>query len=420
MNKLTGLYACKDCKIWSVLDQAMISVSNFTIGIILARVLGVEAFGVYVIGLTLLLYANTFQQALVVSNMMSKIPSEATESQKEILIKGYYGFGVLIAFLASLIIYLIALIFEVTTTSLSLGDLKLPVALATFAFLLQDWGRRYLYAISEFKAVFFIDLLAYGGYVIALLILANAFDSLSSYSAFMSYFVIYLITAFLIIFAFKLRINFHATKYVITKFWRNSRDFLITWQFQWLGSSGVVLVGVSILGAHVAAGIKAVQNLLGPIHVVFQWMDNVIIVKANLILKESGEDAVANYLKQITLIGLLALSIFIFVLSLIDDWLIVFVYGEDYGIYADLLILQAIYFLITFIYRVLSYYFRVFDNTIALAKSSYWWALAAFFSTIALVDSFEEKGIMFALIAGAVMGSIYLIWQNKKMHRSLF
>lgn len=407
----------KGSKFWSLFDQGLVSASNFCIGILLARGLGIEDFGIYVVGLALLLYANTFLQSLVVAQMMSILPPVERTRYKNFLVQGYFGYALLVSLAASILVYLFTFLIGYFSEDLSLRSLHLIIGVTVFGFMIQDWLRRYLYAISNPRAVLIIDIVAYGGQFVCLFVLFWN-EQLSVERAFMVYFITFFLTAVLTIYFLRLRPDFGYSRRLLVKYWRVNRDYFYSWQLQWLGGSGVVLIGAGMIGAQAAAAIKAVQNLLGPINVFFQWMDNVIIVKASLVFKKNGYTAVTAYLKRMALLGSLGLMCFIAVLIFFSESLIVFVYGSEYRVFAYLIIFQGVYYLFMYLYKIGSFYYRVLGSVATLAVSSFWWALVSIMVVMVTVSSLHEAGIMLALISGVVAGLIVLFIKQKNLARA--
>jgi hypothetical protein len=197
---------------------------------------------------------------------------------------------------------------------------------------------------------------------------------------------------------------------VIKQHWRASRNFLATWQLQWLGSQGVVLLGAGMIGQQAAGAIRAAQNLLGPINVAFQWMDNVVPVRAALHLRDSGRRAMVTYLVRIGVVGGVALGLFALALLPIDEWLIVLLYGEEYRPFAILVVFMALYYFFGHGYRMAAYYHRAVGETLILAHASLWWAMTSVALALLTVGALGERGIMLALVAGQVAALAYLAW----------
>lgn len=395
--------------LWSLGDQALVSGSNFIIGVLLARVMGLEAFGAYVVAQAYLLYANTFQASLVVSPMMTAVPAETDSALQQRLTRGFFGYTLLVLCVTLVGVQSLAWLLGLWSEHLGLEHLALPLALAMVGFQLQDWLRRALYVKTANRAVFFSDLFAYGGQLAMLAWLGHAGD-LTPDTALLALAFAFCCSALATAVIHGIRPDFVAAVAVIRQYWGASRDFLATWQLQWLGSQGVVLLGAGMIGQQAAGAIRAAQNLLGPINVAFQWMDNVIPVRAALHLRDAGRHALIAYLGRIGLAGGVALGLFILLLLPTDEWLMVFLYGEEYRPFAILVVLQALYYLFGHGYRMAAYYHRTVGETRLLAHASFWWALVSVALALLTVRELGERGIMYALVAGEIAALLYLAW----------
>lgn len=396
---------------WSLLDQGLVSGANFVCGVLLARALGLEAFGAYVIAQTYLLYANTFQSALVVSPMMTAVPAETSTNQRRLLLRGFFGFMLLVMVLTSGGVQLIALVLGQWSSTLALGELAIPLGAAICAFQLQDWLRRAEYVADAHRAVFFNDFVAYGGQLIALGVLASdsrLTPALALWVLTGSFSLAGLVT----LTRLKLIPSVAGIRIVGVKHWRASLDFLATWQLQWLGSSGVILMGSGVIGAQAAGAIRAVANLLGPVNVAFQWMDNVVPVRSARRFRDGGRAALSAYLGKANRVGMATLGVMTLLLLLTDEWLMTSLYGEEFKPYASLVVLQAIYYLFGNAYRTQSYYNRTINQTALLARASIFWAVAAMICAALLIGPLGERGIMYALILGEISGLAYLLWNR--------
>ena len=393
---------------WSLADQVLVSGSNFLCGILLARVLGLEAFGAYVIAQTYLLYANTFQSALVVSPMMTAVPAESSASKRRFLLRGFLGCTVLVLAVTLVLVQGLAFLLGYWLPAIGLGTLALPLVAAMLSFQLQDWSRRACYSESKTRQVFVSDCLAYGGQFIILILLA-ALGELSPSAAIYSMAVAFLVSLVVTLLMTRLWPNYNATLAVIRAQWRASKNFLVSWQLQWIASSGVILLGTGVVGPQAAGAIRAVQNLLGPVNVLFQWMDNVVPVHAAARLRDGGRAALSSFLWRLGVIGMLALGAFAGLLALIDEPLIVMLYGEDFRPFAVLVVFQAFYYLFGHAYRMASYFQRTLGETRKLAVASTWWACVAVLVALLLVGKFADRGIMLAMVIGEIAGLIYLL-----------
>lgn len=398
--------------IWSLADQALVSGANFLSGILLARALGLDAFGAYVVAQTYLLYASTFQSALVVSPMMTAVPAQKAVEDRRALLRGFFGYSLLVILATVILVQLLAWLLSSWSPAIGLGQLALPLAAAMACFQLQDWLRRACYAESDNQRVFFADIVAYGGQLATLAMLAS--DSrLTADAALLTMALSFLCSSVLTLTSTRIWPEREATRRVITENWRASRNFLASWQLQWIASSGVILFGAGMVGQHAAGAIRAVQNLLGPVNVYFQWMDNVIPVRAALKLRDSGQSALRAYLWRLGWIGCLMLASFAAALGLVEEPLIVFLYGEEYRPFAALVVFQILYYLFGHAYRIASYFQRTLGETQRLAIASAWWAAVALTVAALSVGTLADRGIMLALVLGEIAGLIYLLSRHR-------
>lgn len=392
--------------IWALGDQALVSGANFAAGVLLARGLGLQAFGAYVVVQVYLLYANSFQGALVVSPMLTEVP-RASEVAIRRMLNGFFGYALIVCVATLVGVHLLAYVLGHWFDALALGELATPLAFLMVAFQLQDWLRRAFYVRSASREVLWSDVIAYGGQLIALLGLLHA-GRLTPASALWAMTCSFGASAFLSMVVLRCWPDFRSTRDVLRANWRSSRDYLASWQLQWVASQGVILIGTGVIGTQAAGAIRAAQNLLGPLNVLFQWMDNVIPVRAALHQRDRQADSLSEYLARLRRIGLAGLFAFLLVLVLADDWLIVKLYGPEYLPFASLVVFQGAYYLFGYAYRFDSYYMRAMGETGILARASVVWALVSVAIAFAAVLPLAEQGIMTALVAGQAAAIVYL------------
>lgn len=398
-----------DSHVWSLLDQALVSGSNFLTGIVLARTLGIEDFGIYVVAQMYLLYANTFQSSLVATPMMTAVPSARDRVTQNEMLSGFLGLTLLVMLTTVIGVQLLTRLLGFVSPHLGVSGLYLPLAAAMVAFQIQDWSRRGLLVNSNNRPVFFFDTIAYGGQLIAL-VCSSMQSQMRPERALWVMAVTFSTSALLTLYYVKIWPNASSLKSVVLAHWRAGRDLFATWQLQWVASQGVILLGTGMVGPQAAGAIRAAQNLLGPITVISQWMDNVIPVRAAVRFRDWGLAALVSYLGRIAWIGILCLSIFTSVMVFADEYLVSVLYGESFRPFAILVVFQALYYLFMHGYRVISYFYRAIGNTQVLARASFWWAVVAVAFALVTANWLAERGIMLSLVVGEGAALIYLLW----------
>ena len=136
---------------WALVDQIIVSGSNFLSNILLARILGIEEFGRYVLAWTIVLFVQGLQFSTVSSSMLSIGPKHDAEEARS-----YFGaifihqsiFGVVSAALTLVGCYITANFFP----EARLDTIALPLTGAVLCTQTQDFFRRYFFSVARPKA----------------------------------------------------------------------------------------------------------------------------------------------------------------------------------------------------------------------------------------------------------------------------
>lgn len=147
---------------WALADQALISATNFTTMVLVARSVSPREFGLYSLAYTGLLFANSVQSALVIQPHASLGAPRARE--------GYRTYTTDTALLQLGFALVTAIAVAITGIAMSLQGLWIaPVVIALTAaapaWQLQEFPRRALYVRSRIRSAFMNDLVSYGGQI---------------------------------------------------------------------------------------------------------------------------------------------------------------------------------------------------------------------------------------------------------------
>jgi O-antigen/teichoic acid export membrane protein len=166
----------------------------------------------------------------------------------------------------------------------------------------------------------------------------------------------------------------------------------------------VLLVGAGLLGARAAGGVRAAQNIIGPINILFQAMENVVPVTAARRYKEGGLDALTSYLWRNTAWGSAGLLPVMLGLAFLAGPLTRLAYGQAYAAYASLVVWQAAAMFLQFYMRQLTYYLRTLEATGVIIQMGAMIAVTSIVVAACTVRAYQETGIMLALLAGVGAG----------------
>jgi O-antigen/teichoic acid export membrane protein len=305
-------------------DQMMVSLSNFLGGIILVRALGLSEFGKYTIAYAFLLYANSLQMSFIASPMLSLAPlMEAKEKRR--FVEGMLTIQILASLLLFLIFAAAGAVSLIFTTFFPLRTV-FAFACCVGTFQLQDWLRRYYFLSHKGKLALASDFISY---VVQLLLLASLWrlHSLTLCRTFLAMcatsvlgFAIGPITDHIRPAMGNLRNTWAQCRAL-------SRDMLLSNQVRWFGSQGVFLAGTAILGTAMAGGLRAAQNIAGPLYLFLLALENVVPIRIAEELKRRGPAGAQGFTQRAIFAGAAASGIIILPIAVFGRTLLRHIYG---------------------------------------------------------------------------------------------
>lgn len=420
MQRIHGLIRRYRHANWALTDQTVVSGSNFITGVLLARVLGPEAFGMFVLLQALMIYVNSFQFALIFQPMMSAAP-QLPGPDRDKYLQGVFALQLSLSCVLGIAVAAVALFAHAFGLEKLVGlapSVIVALIAAMLAFQLQDWQRRYYFVQEYPKGAFLNDLISYGSQVV-LLVLVLLGGRLNVASAFWII-AVTSFAAFLIGFLHdRVQPVFSHARAVLSEGWRTGRDYLMAWQLQWMGTQGVLMIGAGAVGAQAAGGVRAAQNIIGPINILFQAMENVVPVIAARHYGQTGLAGLSHYIWRITSIGTALLLPLLLALTLLAAPLTHFLYGDRYADSATLVIWQAASVFTQFYLRQVTFFLRTVKATGVIIRSGMVMSVVAILVAIAAVGSLHETGVMLALLVGTVAGLAYSLMGAIKVRRDL-
>lgn len=331
----------------ALFDQGLVSGANFLTNVLLARAFGVREYGVFALAWIAVLFANSLQYALVVTPMMSVGPKQDEDDRPS-----YYG-AVLVQQLSFACIAALGMFIGIRYSSYLFPDWKvaglaLPVCGATFAYLLQEFLRRYFFCTRQNKRALISDIVSYLTQVPIifwicsrhLATLSNALwiisaTSLAGFLACVQWFE-------------PVILQWSAFKTVSLRHWRISRWLAPTAFLQW-GAGNLFLLSAPVFyGAAASGALRAANNIIGVAHIWFLGLDNVVPAEAARRFRYSGPIGLTHYVREVFLRwGGVTLAFAAIIAAFPDFWLRI-TYGGKYSPDGDVLRLYALLYLIIF------------------------------------------------------------------------
>lgn len=383
---------------WILADQIAVSALNFSTGILLARFLGVEAYGKFVVSYSALLYANTLQQALIIAPMLSTAP-QLEGSDRERYLRGMLTSQIALSLFLFTIVLLLTNIVNHFTHSWNFLAASVPLSLSIVFFQLQDWLRRYYFISRKARSALINDVISYGGQVLGLTILFkekalnvdSAFWVIAMTSA--SAFIIGIVVERLHPLRQQIMQTFH-------KSWRYSLNLLLAGQVNWLGSQGILVLSGLILGSQALGGLRAAQNIAGLFNILFQGMENFVPIKASQTYAQSQLKGLIYFLFKVIFVGGVILVVPSIIISIFSKNLIILAYGREYSDYSYLVIWQLATCLVTFLCFQGFYFFRTIDETHQILFGSIISCFVSVGASIVLGPLIGTVGIMASILLG--------------------
>ncbi|MFN0187827.1 MAG: lipopolysaccharide biosynthesis protein [Bacteroidia bacterium] len=383
-------------------DQALVSGLNFLSSVLIARYLGLEGFGVYSIAWLGVMIASSINQPFIILPMQT-LSGKKTDSDQKDYLQALVFKQLIFAALMGILAFLVVIVISYLMDQWKVQSIILAFPLAVFAFLLQDFFRRYFFVIGKPYKSLLIDAIAYGGVLIA----AFAIHFVRSIDA---QFIL-LITAVFFLYASlvgllsldQLRFNPKNIKATILEHWDFSKWLTVTALLQWFSGNLFIIAAGAILGP-VAVGVtRMAQNIVGITHVLFLAMENIIPMRASQHQRDGGNEEMFRYLWKFALqMGTVTLTL-LTGLAIFSKQIILMFYGAEFVIYQHILIGFCALYVIIFIGYPLRYAIRTLENTRLIFIS---FVVSSVFSVLSAYPIIKEFGLNGVLIG---LGATQLI-----------
>ena len=315
---------------FSLADQAMVSGVNFLTAILLARGLGPRDFGVFTLAWFVVLFVSSLQFALISAPMMSIGPKQSAFRTPR-----YFGSvfaqQAIFASASAVIVLLGAWLCGFLFPDWGVETIAVPMALATGAYQLRDFVRRYYFTRGRFGAALLFDTATYGIQLGLLGWLAFRGELAVADPLW-----IVLFSAGVGMAGAAARIgavSLHRGHFIVVvrRHWRFSR---------WLGASAVLQVISSqifliasgfILGTAAVGVLRACQNLMGLAQILFFGLQNVIPGRAGHWLRTDGVDGLVSYVRRATWALELATGAIVCTFAVTPEFWLSLIFGDQFA-----------------------------------------------------------------------------------------
>lgn len=406
----------------ALFDQALVSAANFLTNVLLARAFGVRDYGVFALAWIAVLFANSLQYALIVSPMMSVGPKQEPAERPS-----YYG-SVLVQQIVFALLAAAAMLVGVRLSvhfypEWRISSLATPIAVATLAYLLQDFLRRYFFCTGQSTRALIADIVSYLTQVPIIFWVARKHVITLPGALWIIAATSLLSVCTCIAWYERMSISAHSMAVVFHRHWRIARWLGPTAFMQW-GAGNLFLLSAPVYyGAAASATLRAANNIVGVAHIWFLGLDNVVPAEAARLVRVAGVDGMLRYIKKILLQwGGITLAFSSVVASMPVLWLTL-TYGAKYASDGTVLRLYAVLYVITFVSGPLRAALQALEYTAPI-----FWAYPALIAfSVALAGPFAHtlglNGVILGMCATQLIFQgfvgIALVLRVRKMHRQL-
>jgi O-antigen/teichoic acid export membrane protein len=401
----------KSTSVFSILDQAIVSGSNFIVMFTLARFLSPNEYGAYVLSFTVLLFINGIQMALSTTPLNVRGAS-LNENDLRYYIQSLLIFNVLCGVLITIILIISLLIMKVFYVDRVIIRTFSGLSLSLFFIQIQEFFKRVLYFSLKVKEVFFIDAISNSILIFGIVMFYNL-KILNSLS-------IYLLIGFVSLFSIALffpKIYIYLRK-PYTKLSIISKS--ISWNIQygkwtlgshllyWIGNQTYLFTATIYLSVVATAKIAATQNLVNAVNVLVMGIQNIAMPIASRKLHKQGLFALKQYIKYLIFLIILSVGLYGFILTVFGDRLMELLYNNKYSNVSILMMLWSISFLIASINRM----FMIFLNAVEKNRINFYIYLFNAILSLGFIIPITKTFEIFGMAVWTIISSTIMLLVN--------
>lgn len=381
----------------SLTDQAMLSGSNFLLGVCVAKLLGIQTFGEYALLTLYTMLAMGFVQSFIISPMQ-QISANANHN-----VFGYLKQVHLLQVVISLVFAGILVTYFLVNKLILLVS---PWVLFAFIFiiLLNETNRKALYII---KYNLLILITSFISNIIPLTIISYlyAVGTLTLNNALLIQSIFYAIG--ISIGSFPLLFKSHTKSYsfVLKEHFNKSVWLTSTSLLQWFSGNIFMIAASQLLGNTALGAIKMAQNLLGLLNVLLLALENHFPSKvAQLFLLETHHELL-NYLKSFFKQYLLASALLLLSLSLFAKTIVYYMFGPSFISFT-----WVVYgFIAIYLIIIIATPIRIAIRVLNKQQTIFWGYLISTLFGFILAEPLVQKLGVTGVITGFGMGQVIML-----------
>lgn len=392
---------------WVLADQILVSGCNFVIAILYARSLSPAGFGTYVLITVAQQYFVSMSVSLIGNPLITAAPHLQDTNEQRHMIEGSFAAQLLVSAVLALLTAVGMSIYLFVGAPGFSGFAVLGLAASSFGLPSLEWYRRLCFLHRDGPSLFRFDALTYLTVAIAACALVQ-YGWLTLNMAVSLWGASSVTTCLYGVYHLRMPFRFVGARAFMVQHWRASRDFVASFQAQWLGSQGIVYLAAPVIGASGIGVYRAMSGLLGFTNVLGTTLDNMVPIRFAEAYRKGGDLALRKHamrfgLALTGLLLLLLLPVAIFAREIVGLLL-----GEAYVAYSNILWVQEIYLGILFASRLAIYHERARLITHRIAISASLGAIVSALLVISATTALGPIGLAWSAASGGAVSLLYL------------
>ncbi len=404
---------------WVMADQALVSGSNFLIGVVVARALGIEAFGVFSIAWTLVLFFYSLQTAMVLSPMTSVGPK-----QGEGAAGGYYAVVTLhqvtVAGVFAALTFLgcqFAPVFGLPDETRRLGA---PLAAVVFFVQIHEFLRRYNITIGEAERVAVSDVARHGSFFGLLSILLLGVHAVLGVDDVLALVALSaaLASATLLLRPPPFRGADRRFREVTARHLQISRWLVGSTPMVWITGNFALVTAGAVLGPAAAGALRASYSLMAITNIFFQAAESFVPARAARTYHLAGRAGLASFTRRVLLVGLTVTVMACAFLGLPGDFWLRIVFGEEYVGHGAAVLAYGLHFIIVAGMLPLRFAMQAVEETRPDFVANLLAATVSLTATYPLAIGFGVTGVAASVGLAHAVTLLYLAWAYRRFMRA--
>ncbi len=396
-----------------LMDQMMVSATNFLMSVVIIRLLGLDVFGVMTIMLLVVLFFQSIQNAYILSPVQTLYHQRNNPREYA---RHSFATQCIFGLISALAAVAFLLVFRHYSDVEYGNDIIIPVFFLVLSRQIQEFIRRYGFTVGTPLPVFINDIIAYGAYVPILLIL-YFIEMLNLSSALWSLTILTML-ACLHGLTFLPSPSFtRETKEIAVEHAQYSKWLVGTASLQWLSGDYFIFMTSVVMGTTSVGILRAVERIMAVLNILILTIENIYPSKAAAAYKEQYKAGLWVCVKSMYKregLAILAISI---VLCVFAEPMLALIYGENMREHGYLLQFFALAYMFTFIRLPMHIILRTCHRTRPIFASFCVTALFSLATAKWLITDYGLNGAAVGIVVTRILTALWYavaVWHSDK------